>query len=46
MKNTINRQLSVLGLLVSLCCLPAWAQNYSIDWYKIAGEGVFWRLWS
>jgi len=26
-------------LLISACCLPAWAQQYSIDWYKVAGGG-------
>jgi len=27
------------GLLVSGCCLPASAQSYSIDWYKVSGGG-------
>ena len=26
-------------VLISACCLPAWAQQYSIDWYKVAGGG-------
>jgi hypothetical protein len=26
-------------LLHSAFCLPAWAQQYSIDWYKVAGGG-------
>ena len=28
-----------LGLLAFAFCLPAWAQQYSIDWYKVAGGG-------
>ncbi len=29
----------VIGLLVSVLHLPAFAQSYSIDWYKVAGGG-------
>ena len=28
-----------LCLLAFAFCLPAWAQQYSIDWYKVAGGG-------
>ena len=27
------------ALLLSMCCLTAYAQSYSIDWYKVAGGG-------
>ena len=33
------KKLILFCLLASACCLPAWAQQYSIDWYKIAGGG-------
>jgi hypothetical protein len=33
------KKLIVFCLLVSAFCLPAWAQQYSIDWYKVAGGG-------
>jgi len=36
-----KRRIAMLcfSLLVSAACLPAFAQQYSIDWYKIAGGG-------
>ena len=33
------KKLILFGLLISACCLPAFAQSYSIDWCKIAGGG-------
>ena len=33
------KKLILFCLLASACRLPAWAQQYSIDWYKIAGGG-------
>ena len=33
------KKLILFCLLASACCLPALAQQYSIDWYKIAGGG-------
>lgn len=33
------KKLILFCLLASGFCLPAWAQQYSIDWYKIAGGG-------
>ena len=33
------KKLILFCLLASAFCLPAWAQQYSIDWYKIAGGG-------
>jgi hypothetical protein len=32
-------QKKLFSLLVCACCLPALAQQYSIDWYKVAGGG-------
>jgi hypothetical protein len=29
----------LLFILTSAFCLPAWGQQYSIDWYKVAGGG-------
>ena len=34
-----TRRLLLLCLLISAFCLLAWAQQYSIDWYKVAGGG-------
>ena len=39
MKNKIINWLGAVGLLAATLCLPASAQNYSIDWYKVAGGG-------
>src|SRR5215469_13849843 len=33
------KKLTLFCLLVCACCLPAWAQQYSINWYKVAGGG-------
>ncbi len=33
------KKIILLCLLASGLCLPAWAQQYSIDWYKVAGGG-------
>jgi hypothetical protein len=33
------KKLILSGLLACACCLPALAQSYSINWYKIAGGG-------
>jgi hypothetical protein len=33
------KKLTLLCLLVCACCLPAMAQQYSINWYKVAGGG-------
>jgi len=33
------KKLILFSLLISACCHPAFAQSYSIDWYKIAGGG-------
>lgn len=29
----------LFGLLASASCFPAWGQQYSINWYKVAGGG-------
>ena len=39
MKTIIMRTFAVLCFLASAACVPALAQSYSIDWYKIAGGG-------
>ena len=39
MKNKIINWLGAVGLFAAVFCLPASAQTYSIDWYKIAGGG-------
>jgi hypothetical protein len=36
----MKKQILILSLLTSAFCLWAWAQNYSIDWFKIAGGGA------
>jgi hypothetical protein len=33
------KKLILFCLLTSVCCLPTLAQQYSIDWYKVAGGG-------
>ena len=33
------KKLMLLCLLAFACCLPAWAQQYSVNWYKVAGGG-------
>ncbi len=33
------KKLILFCLLASGLCLPAWAQQYSIDWHKVAGGG-------
>jgi hypothetical protein len=33
------KKIILFCLLASVFCLPAWAQQYSIDWYKVAGGG-------
>ena len=33
------KKLILLCLLALCSCLPVWAQQYSIDWYKISGGG-------
>jgi hypothetical protein len=33
------KKLILFCLLACACCLPAWAQQYSINWYKVAGGG-------
>jgi hypothetical protein len=33
------KKLILFCLLVCACCLPAWAQQYFINWYKVAGGG-------
>ena len=35
----MKKQILILCLLTSAFCLRTWAQNYSIDWFKIAGGG-------
>jgi hypothetical protein len=35
----MKKQILILCLLTSAFCLQAWAQDYSIDWFKIAGGG-------
>ena len=32
-------RIMLLCLMSFVFCLPAWAQQYSIDWYKVAGGG-------
>jgi hypothetical protein len=39
MKTIIIRTFAALCFLASAACVPALAQSYSIDWYKIAGGG-------
>jgi hypothetical protein len=39
MKTKIIRTFAVLCFLASAACLPAFAQQYSIDWFKISGGG-------
>jgi hypothetical protein len=39
MKTKIISWLGLAGLLATFACLPAAAQSYSIDWYKVAGGG-------
>ena len=39
MKTKIIRAFAALCFLASAACLPAFAQQYSIDWYKISGGG-------
>jgi hypothetical protein len=39
MKSKLNRFLVLAALFLGVCALSARAQNYSIDWYKIAGGG-------
>jgi len=33
------KKLILFCLLASACCLPVTAQQYSVDWYKVAGGG-------
>jgi hypothetical protein len=33
------KSIFVFSLAMSLMCLAAYAQSYSVDWYKIAGGG-------
>lgn len=33
------KKLILFCLLASAFCLPTWAQQYSVDWYKVAGGG-------
>jgi len=35
----MKTKLYLLGLLISACCLRAWALSYSIDWSTVDGGG-------
>ena len=39
MKNKMIRRLAAVRLLACALILPASAQNYSIDWFKVSGGG-------
>jgi hypothetical protein len=39
MKIKIICWLGITGLFATIACLPASAQSYSIDWYKVSGGG-------
>lgn len=34
------KKLILFCLLAGACCISAWAQQYSINWYKVAGGGA------